>query len=129
MLALVAELNTRRIAMVCGALAKRQGGNLILPRRVLELLTTARRLHHRYMAGHYHHEDNEADRIRDLCQWLVIEHRQLQGRAPTTAEPFSWDATALTTKAEVPVDTYRELIVGVHDGTIDSLIHSEDSEP
>lgn len=121
MLALIAELNGRRIARVTGQMAKRSGGRLDLPQRVIEMLQTARRIHHRFAAGDYRHELSEQDRIRDLCQWLVEQHNLLQGRTSTDkgATRMSWDGAALQAKTPVAPGAYLELIDSIHDGRID----------
>ena len=120
MLGLVAELNTRRIAMISGKMAKRAGGRLDLARQTLELLGTARRLHHRYMHGDYRHEIAEAERLRDLCQWLVAQHNILEGRPEETTK-IAWNAAALSQKTPLPADSYKQLVVAIHDGTVDDI--------
>lgn len=120
MLGLIAELNTRRIAMVTGKMAKQGGGKFSAPQRVLDLLTTARRLHHRFMSGDYRHEPAEQDKIRDLCQWLVEQHDRLQGNAPEGGPRIiPWDAPALHGKQPQPKGTYQSLIGAVLSGEID----------
>jgi hypothetical protein len=120
MLGLVAELNTRRIAMITGKMAKRAGGRLDLPKRTIDLLSTARRLHHRYMQGDYRHDVAETDRLRDLCQWLVSQHKQLEGR-PEDGSPIAWNAPALSQKDPLPPESYRQLVGAIHDGQIDDI--------
>lgn len=119
MLGLIAELNSRRIAMVTGKMAKRAGGRLDLHKRTLELLATARRMHHRYMAGDYRHEPTEQDKIRDLCQWLVQQHDQLQGGGADEPKIIPWDAPALQAKEPPPPHTYEQLIDAIFSGVID----------
>jgi len=119
MLGLIAELNSRRIAMVTGKMAKQSGGRLDLHKRTLELLATARRMHHRYMAGDYRHDQTEQDKIRDLCQWLVQQHDQLQGTAGDEPKILPWDAPALQAKAAPPKGTYQQLIDAIFSGVID----------
>lgn len=127
MLALVAELNCRRIAMITTKLAKRGGGQLTLPKRTMELLTTARRLHHRFSAGDYHHDVAEQDRLRDLCQWLVQQHNVLQGKGEETAR-FAWDAQALQAKTEMPPRAYQEIMTALGEGVIDDIAKGAEPE-
>ena len=125
MLGLIAELNSRRIAMITGKMAKRQGGQLQLPKKTLNLLQTARRLHHRYSAGDYRHDVAEQDKIRDLCQWLVQQHDILEGRVET-AKMIPWDAPGLQSK-EPPADgTYVQLMMAIHGGEIDDSLNTEE---
>lgn len=131
MLALVAELNGRRIAMICGKMAKQRGGRLDLPLRTLDLLTTARRMHYRYEKGDYRHDPGEADKLRDLCQWLVAQHRILSGQpVPEGGDtPIPWDGTQLTAKTPPPALTYQGLSVAIHDGDIDEIAKGGDATP
>ena len=81
MLGLIAELNSRRIAMITGKMAKRQGGQLQLPKKTLNLLQTARRLHHRYSAG-------------EVFGFFGTEIQELSGRSRSTGQtglpPSHW---------------------------------------
>jgi len=127
MLGLVAELNCRRIAMITGKMAKRQGGKLDLHKRILQLLTTARRIHHRYTAGDYRHEQAEADELRDLCQWLVQQHNALEGRADSEAAHLEWNNAALSVKEPLARGVYEQLILSIHEGDIDDLAKATDA--
>jgi hypothetical protein len=118
MLGLIAELNYRRIARITGQMAKQGGGRLNLPKRVLEQLTTARRLHHRYVRGDYRHDDTEQGRIRDLCLWLLEQHRAMQGR-PADATGFEWDGTKLHGRRPTPPGTSPQVVRAITDGALD----------
>lgn len=125
MLGLVAELNCRRIAMVTGKMAQRQGGKLTFHKRVLDLMGTARRLHHRYSQGDYRHDQTEQDKIRDLCQWLVQQHAELQGQK-ADEKVIPWDGPALQAKQPPPADTYSQMILAVHSGQLDGDLTDTD---
>src|SRR5512139_1498367 len=104
MLAMVAELNERRIALVMGKRQRRQGGLLLLTDRQSKMLLTARRLHHRYLHGHYYHDETELSSIRDLTYWLLEEHAQNEGiKNPTK---FEFHMNGKSAKEPLPRGTY-----------------------
>jgi len=119
MLALVAELNTRRISMILGREARRNGGELRLSPRNIALLTIARRLHHRFHNGDYRHHPDEAGKLRDLCDWLVARHRVNEGATPNGGN-LQWDATKLTAKEPPAAGTYPGLILAIRRGQFDA---------
>ena len=127
MLGLVAELNCRRIAMITGKMAAKAGGRLQLPKRTMHLLATARRLHHRFARGDYHHEQSEQDQLRDLCQWLGQQHNLLSGRGEETSR-IAWDAQALQTKTELPATAYADIMAALGEGTIDDIAKGAEPE-
>lgn len=125
MLGLVAELNARRIPMIMGKMAQKAGGRLNLSKRELEWLQIARMLHHRYTIGDRRHDPNEAAKLHDLCQWLVDQHRLMQGR--DAGEPITWDAGALEARNETTTPAkgdYAKMIDRVHAGEFDGMPES-----
>jgi hypothetical protein len=79
MLALVAELNLRRMGMVLGRRQKRLGGMHLISETQWRWLLIARGLHHRFIGGHYLHTAEEASALNDLMLWLLEEHKQNEG--------------------------------------------------
>lgn len=118
MLALVAELNVRRITMVLGRELRKTGGRLDLSPVTVGWLQTARRLHHRYDRGDYRHEQDEAGRLRDLCCWLIARHRAANG-AGNDPGSLEWDATRLTATVPPGAGTYRGIVAAIRAGQLD----------
>ena len=74
LLAMVAELNVRRVGMVMTRRKKRMGGMVSLTEHQTSILATCRKMHQRYLLGDYRHEDAEVGVINELCHWLLSEH-------------------------------------------------------
>lgn len=118
MLALVAELNVRRITMVLGRELRKTAGRLDISPAAVQWLQTARRLHHRYDRGDYRHEPDEAGRVRDLCCWLIARHRANNG---ATNDPgrMEWDEQRLTATTPPGAGTYRGIVAAIRAGNLD----------
>jgi len=121
MLGIVAELNFRRIPKVLGRTSKLAGGHLQLTPQQLGWLHTARALHHRYSLGDLRHEPSEADAIRDLCAWLVSEHRRHQGTDDN--RPIDWDHAGLVATANTNPQpkAYGEIVGKIRGGDFDGV--------
>lgn len=118
MLAVVAELNVRRITMVLGRELRKTGGRLDLSPSTILWLQNARRLHHRYTAGDYRHEPDEAGRVRDLCHWLVSRHRAANGNT-NDAGGMEWDATRMAATEPPGGGTYLGIVLAIRSGQLD----------
>lgn len=120
MLALVAELNMRRIGMVLGRRAKRLGAEAVggIPADRLRQLVAVRRLHIRYSDGIYKHAPNELAIVKDVCQWLVDEHAANQGNSPKT---LTFDDSSLIRKSRTPLasDRYIAIVQAIASGQLD----------
>lgn len=92
MLALVAELNVRRIPLVMGARMRKKGGVLALTPREQLLLKAARRMHDKYAGGDYTHEERDERLVKSCCDFLVEQHAQNIGQTPR--HDYAWDAAA-----------------------------------
>lgn len=114
MLALVAELNSRRIAMVGGRRVKRLGGLRMLSDKALVLLKTARTLHQRFMFGDYRHSDQEQGRIVELCNLLLQWHAENENASP----PKPWVPTTMLTCKQACKEHAYDTILG-HAGRTD----------
>ena len=95
MLALVGELMTRRVAMICGKEAKKQRipFQVLLntaPERVQQGLKAMRILHNRYRGGDYRHTSVELGNVAQLCNWLHELHGSL--RQPVL-DPLAMETT------------------------------------
>ena len=117
MLALVAELAVRRIGMVLSDRKRRLGTGLILPasaanhqltQRQLYLLGVAARLHIRYGAGHYRHDDKEVSAIGELAGWLIEEHRL--SHSSSKSVQFSFNANNMGAIAPPPPGSYKAYV-------------------
>lgn len=117
MLALIAEVATRRVAMVCGKMAGKNGGELRLDDREAEELKWMRRLHHRMMRGDYRMDENEWHRLRDLCNWLARRHAENYSQP----EPgvITWSETALWATEPPEPGTYQDLVGCIATGQLD----------
>lgn len=112
MLALVAEMYSRRLAMVAGKAAKRQRMTMpqfldVAPKYVKEGIKTVAAIHRRYSRGDYRHEDNELLRIEMLANWLIELH-QTAGKHPV--RPFQISQVAMQSKAACKPGIYRECL-------------------
>ena len=117
MLALVAELSVRRIGMVLSDRKRRLGTGLILPtsaanhqltQRQLYLLGVAARLHMRYGAGHYRHDDEEVSAIGELAGWLVEEHRL--SHPSGNSVQFSFNEKSMEATSPPPPGSYKSYV-------------------
>lgn len=117
-LALIVEISQRRIALVCGQMAKRNGGDLELAESEVHELKWVRMLHHRMMRGDYRLELNEWERLRDLANWLIRKHAEINGHPEP--KPFQYDANGLWQSEPLPAGTYQKLsealVAGEFDG-------------
>ena len=116
MLALIAEVFTRRASMVCGKAAKALGMTLkqyldIAPKYAQAGLLTVGALHHRYMAGDYRHDEKELLVIEVYCNWLVEVAHQAAGQ---TGKPVMFDPKLLESKERCRKKLYLECIAKVH---------------
>ncbi len=107
MLALVGDVMTRRIAMVCGKAAKRAHLPLAIflnnaPERAKEGVKAAKKLHDRYRKGDYRHRETELGRFVQLCQWL----HEINGSTRIPAI----DQAQMTTKIPCQPGIYPALI-------------------
>lgn len=113
---MIAEVFTRRAAMVCGKVAKTQGLTLkqfldTAPERRKEELKLIGAMHMRYMKGDYRHEEKELLRIESYCNWLVEISHEAVGQ---TGRPIMFDAAAMSQTERCPPKTYIQLIAKVH---------------
>lgn len=118
MLAMVAELNVRRINMVLNKRARRLGSiflangqfNHQLSERQIALLATARKLHNRYERGQYRHSETELGMLNELAHWLIAEHR-LNGNSVKAGKFAGLSPEAMTVKKplgeQLPSSRYR----------------------
>lgn len=116
MLGLIAEVFTRRAAMVCGKVAKTQGLTLkqfldTAPKRAQEGLKLVGQLHHRYLKGHYQHDEKELLRIESYCNWLVEIAHESVGQV---GRPIQFQVAAMSSKEPCKPKTYIECIAKVH---------------
>ncbi len=116
-LALVAELNMRRLRMVVGAMFNHHGGPPPIPHPVVTRMILARELHRRFWNGNQEATMREWAEIKDLCNWLVRQHDVCRGKTPRTEEVDMPDSTAFSS---IPVKNgaYRAFCRAVHDGKI-----------
>jgi hypothetical protein len=106
MLALVGETQ-RRIVSVCGKLVKRNGGELNIPDLVHNQMLVARTLHSRYIKGDYRHEPREAMQIKELTDWLVRQHRGMNGG--NIESTYEFNPQELSTATPLPAGAYRDV--------------------
>lgn len=116
MLALIAEVFTRRAAMVCGKVAKTQGLTLkqfldTAPERAKEGLKLVGKLHHRYLKGDYRHEEKELLRIESYCNWLVEIAHESVGQV---GRPIMFQSSAMSQTERCRPKMYIECIAKVH---------------
>lgn len=116
LLAMVAEIYTRRAAMVCGKVAKSQGLTLkqfldTAPEQRKQQLKLIGEMHHRYMKGKYQHEEKELLQIESYCNWLVtIEHE----RVGQVGRPIMFDARLMQQTERCSKRMYIKLIAKIH---------------
>ena len=113
MLAFVAELNGRRIAMVMGRRQKRQGGMLLVSEKQTRLLVNARRLHARYLANNYRHDEVEVSLLNELGNWLIEEHALNEGLKRAGKFTGMTNGKA-STKSMRPLGTYGVYLEKLH---------------
>lgn len=116
-LALVAELNVRRLRMVVGAMFKHYGGPPPIPRPIVNRMILARELHRRFRNGKHEATPREWAEIKDLCNWLVRQHDVCRGKTPRTEEVDMPDSTAFSS-ISMGNGAYQALCKAVHDGKI-----------
>lgn len=112
MLALVGELNTRRIAKIGGILTARNGGiQPQLPRQLTKDLKTCRRLHYRYAVGNYTHSDQEEAAVLRAADWCVQLWAELHNQPQR-----QWDMSPakLRTSEPPPPQSYIRAIEAAH---------------
>ena len=116
LLALVAEVFTRRASMVCGKAAKAQRLTLkqfldTAPKYAQTGLKLVGMLHNRYMTGDYRHDEKEILRLEVYCNWLVEIAHEAVGQ---TGRPIMFNAANFESKQRCKPKTYLECIAKVH---------------
>lgn len=113
MLAFVAELNGRRIAMVMGNRQKRQGGMFLVSEHQMELLVVARKMHARYISDNYRHDETEIGMLNELGNWLLEEHALNEGlKTVGKFPPLTIGSSRV--KSMLPIGTYQKHLEKVH---------------
>ena len=110
MLGTVSELSHRRISMVLGAEAKRQGVSAqvhlsCLPDNVKEAIKTVARLHRSYIKHDYRHEQRDEGVVLFLCNYLAELH-QTAGGHPRRPVVFT---VPMSRQELLPRGTYAEV--------------------
>ena len=113
LLAFVAELNGRRIAMVMGKRQKRQGGMFLMSEHQMALLVVARKMHARYIADNYRHDEAEIGVLNELGNWLLEEHALNEG-LKTTGKFAPFTIGNARERTMRPIGTYRKYLEKVH---------------
>jgi hypothetical protein len=119
----------RRIAMVYGKRAQRNGGRLELSPDEHRLSLVCRTLHHRFLSRKYEASEREVDEMLALAELLVVAHKQnTHGVAPgpiagrdEPSRSFDIDRAALIlkTETELPATAYAEIVAAIQGGAID----------
>ena len=109
MLALVAEIFTRRAANVIGTCAKRLGMTFTQfmdtsPKKAQEGLKVVSVLHHRYLSGDFRHDEREILRVEEFANWLIELGQNASGNP---VRPIKMDTAKLETKRRCKPNTYR----------------------
>ena len=119
-MALVAEVATRRIVLVCGKMAARNGGRLELMPQEVEDLKRVRTVHSRMVRGDYRIDENEWARLIAVCQWLVRRHNE-NNNLPDREE-FSPATSEWQSKTPAPFGSYGDLVNAIAVGAIDGAM-------
>jgi hypothetical protein len=112
-LAMVAELNVRRVAMVMSRRQRRMGGMMLLTEQQTAMLATCRKMHQRYLQGDYRHHSSEVGTINDLCNWMLEEHAKNEHLLKVgTFNEFT--PASASSKTKLPSGRYNDFTQQVH---------------
>ena len=112
-LALVFEVNERRLPMMLEKISRLEGGPTSIGEQRLREIVTARSLNRRFLFGDYRADAMELGRLRSLCEWLVEQYALSHGRTPD-AVPFEWNEPAMWSIDPLPDGQYgriRKIII------------------
>lgn len=111
MLALIGDMNARRIARTYGKTMQLRG-EVKVPEAEMELLKIARMLHRRYSRGDYRHSEYELGQIIELMNILIQRHAHNIGADPRSIDI---DLDAMVAPEKPPKGAYEDVTRAVLD--------------
>jgi hypothetical protein len=85
-LQIVAYINERAIINTLGRVLEKRHGKLELPigKDLKQKLVNVRKLHHRFIHGDYRINDQEWAEIKEVGEYLIVQHNRNRGTEPPT---------------------------------------------
>ena len=115
LLAIVGELNVRRIALVTN-MQMRRHDTMQIPPDIMRCLVVARKLHQRFWQGDYRTDTKEIGHVKTLCEWLIVRHAEMNGHP---ARCPAWNDASFTQVLGLPPGRYGEICRAIEQGKID----------